>query len=447
MDKFISRKLTASAVVAALTLCSTSIIAAPIILNNHGFETGDLTGWDFIGDVVASNSTDVTTSNNTVYSISPFQTHMAYLNSQGATVTEIEEFLGIQVGSLFEAQSVGSSTNDGGDFGEGPSDPEIPQDVISNANSSETGDVNIQNSGSDEVVDIAAASNGNFSLTNGSAISQSFIAQAGDTISMSWNYVARDYTPYTDPSFAILVGPNGETIVDVLATTTGPGFVTGSDGISGVFQFTEELTEAGEYTIAFAVTNSGDTALNSALFLDNGTSLCEPNCNEEGSPENPLLPEEDDTPDVFDFTFEVTEPSTPIFIDPIVAIGYDYVVHDGPNVASVILPSIGDGVFDLYGWEGGDYTNFLGSVNAGVEFDFGSLGVDRFRVSGIEVEAGLDPTDSTAFITGLTFVSAGTVDISQTPISIEVAAVPSPSTLPLIGLGLLAGFFMRRKRK
>ena len=62
--------------------------------------------------------------------------------------------------------------------------------------------------------------------------------------------------------------------------------------ISGVFQFTEELTDAGEYTIAFAVTNSGDTALNSALFLDNGTSLCEPNCNEEGSPENPLLPEE-----------------------------------------------------------------------------------------------------------------------------------------------------------
>ena len=159
MDKFISRKLTASAVVAALTICSTSIIAAPIVLNNHGFETGDLSGWNFIGDVVASNSTDVTTSNNTVYSISPFQTHMAYLDSQGATVTEIEEFLGIQVGSLFEAQSVGSSTNDSGNFEGGP---EIPQEVISNANSAESGDVNTQNQSPVEIADIEPANNGNF---------------------------------------------------------------------------------------------------------------------------------------------------------------------------------------------------------------------------------------------------------------------------------------------
>ena len=38
-------------------------------------------------------------------------------------------------------------------------------------------------------------------LTNGSAISQSFMGLAGDTVSMSWNYAARDYIPFTDPGF------------------------------------------------------------------------------------------------------------------------------------------------------------------------------------------------------------------------------------------------------
>jgi len=425
-----------SLLVGTFALCASSAISAPIILNNHGFETGDLTGWDYIGEVVAAGVTDVTTDNGTNYTLSPFQSRMAYLNGQGASVTEIEEFLGIEVGSLYQAQIVGDSTNQNGG-GEDPEIPEGPEDgdqpgVFNASSQSELED---------------SPTNGNYELTNGSAIAQTFTAQAGDTISMSWNYVARDYIPYTDPSFAILIGPDGEAIIDVLASTTGPGFTTGSDGISGVFNFTEELTQDGEYTLAFAVTNSGDDVLNPALFLDNGVSECVPNCNDIGSPENPLLPEEDDTPEVFDFTFEVTEPSTPIFIDPIVAVGYDYVVHSGPNVASVILPNIGDGEFDLYGWDGSDYSIFLGSVFAGVEFNFAPGGVDRFRVLGIETEAGIDPTDANAFITGLTFVDTGTVDISQTPLTVEVDEVPAPVTLPLLAIGLFVNFLMRRKSK
>ena len=128
------------------------------------------------------------------------------------------------------------------------------------------------------------------SLTNGSAISQNFLANAGDTISMFWNYAARDYIPHTDPSFGVLVAPDGSAVINILASTTGPGLVTGSDGISGVFSFNQLLTQTGEYKLGFAVTNSGDTSLNAALFLDNQPSACNPSCNPLGSPENPLLP-------------------------------------------------------------------------------------------------------------------------------------------------------------
>lgn len=441
---------------ALFTIFAASAVAEPIILENHGFETGSfdsadglIPGWTVIGDVVQSSVTEVETNNGTTYTLTPYETQMAYLNGQGAAVSEIETELGIPIGSLFEAQAYGDSTNEDGSVP--PFEGEIPEDVggddgCGGCEGGPQGPIP-QSVAFLDVESSDSEPNGNDQLTNGSAIYQTFTAEAGDTISMTWNYVARDYIPYTDPAFAILMGPNDETIIDVLASTTGPGYTTGSDGISGVFQFTEELTQSGEYTIAFAVTNSEDDVLNPALFLDNGAGDCAPECNDDGSLENPLMPEDDDTPEVFDFTFEVTEPSIPFFIDPVVAIGYDYVVNSGPNVASVILPDIGDGVFELYAWDGAGYGNFLGEALAGVEFDFVSGGVDRFRVMGIETDAGVDPTDDMAFITGLTFVGTGTVDMSQTAISVDVVDVPEPSTLPIIGLGLLAGLFIRRKVK
>ena len=392
MKKFLKthRCLAKSILITSVVLGTGSAMAAPISLINQGFETGDLSGWDTIGQVVAAGPTTVVTNNGTNYLISPNESSMAFMDSFGASVS------GIASGSFNATQTP---------FG-------------------------------------------NSSLTNGSAISQSFVASAGDTIDMSWNYAARDYIPFTDPSFAVLIAPDGTTQIETLASTTGPGLATGSDGISGVFSFAEELSQDGEYTIGFAVTNSSDTILNATLFLDDAAGECNPSCNELGSPENPLLPEEDDTPDSFDFSFTVTEPSFPIFIDPIVAVGYDYVVNSGPNVASVILPEIGDGIFDVYGWDGSDYNLFLGEALANIAFDFEPDGVSQFQVKGIEVEEMLDPSDPAAFITGLTFVEAGDVDISQIAITIDtddLVDVPAPSSLGLLGISLIMMRSIRKK--
>ena len=189
MKKFLKthRCLAKSILITSVVLGTGSAMAAPISLINQGFETGDLSGWDTIGQVVAAGPTTVVTNNGTNYLISPNESSMAFMDSFGASVSEIESFFGIASGSFNATQTP---------FG-------------------------------------------NSSLTNGSAISQSFVASAGDTIDMSWNYAARDYIPFTDPSFAVLIAPDGTTQIETLASTTGPGLATGSDGISGVFSFAQ----------------------------------------------------------------------------------------------------------------------------------------------------------------------------------------------------------------
>lgn len=149
------------------------------------------------------------------------------------------------------------------------------------------------------------------------------------------------------------------------------------------------------------------------------------------------------------YTFDATVVAgQTIFIDPFVAIGYDYMIGAGdPNFASVLLPMVGDGLFDLYLFDGQDYV-FAYELAAGTTFFFGGEGIDRFRILGIEADAGLDPADVTAFVTGLTFVADGRFTGSMTPITQFVPeAVPEPGTLILVGSGVLGLALARRRRQ
>jgi hypothetical protein len=158
------------------------------------------------------------------------------------------------------------------------------------------------------------------------------------------------------------------------------------------------------------------------------------------TPANPLLPVVID--ESFMFEFAVTLPDQRVFIDPLVAIGYDYEVLSGPNVRTVLLPSVGDDLFDI--WVLDEFSQMVllqADHPAGGVFDFGPDGVNFFRVLGIEMSAGLDPSDPTAFVTGLTFTGVGVINMTQTPI-----AVPEPSTLVLACLGIAVLAKARRRR-
>lgn len=140
---------------------------------------------------------------------------------------------------------------------------------------------------------------------------------------------------------------------------------------------------------------------------------------------------------VYNFNVQNVGPNGTTFIDPFVAVGYDYAIGKGdPKFKSVVLPDVGDGKFKLEYIDSGGLAQ-VADVDDGTQFFFGVDGVGAFRVTGIETSAMLDPANATAFITGLTFVSNGDFTGTMTPITQFVADVPEPSTWMLMLAGLL----------
>jgi hypothetical protein len=139
-----------------------------------------------------------------------------------------------------------------------------------------------------------------------------------------------------------------------------------------------------------------------------------------------------------------------IFIDPLVAVGFDYQTSPGnPNFRSVLLPTgFGDNLFDLSLWSGIDWVDTGLDLAGGVEFLFTTLvgagGVDRFRITGIEPSELVDPFAATAFTTGVSFVADGIFSGTMTPL---IAQVPEPQTLSLLlaTLGLFGWVGTRRR--
>lgn len=215
----------------AAGLASSNVEAAPIALVNQGFETPGLVGWTTLGSVVATGSTNVTTFDGTNWTVNADGTLMAQMQSAGASQGAVEAFLGIAPGSL----SAGNANPSGG------------------------------------------------SLTNGSAIFQDFAGLAGDTVTMFWNYVATDYIPFNDPSYAVISGTDED--ISVLASIHGLGTTVGTSGNSGWQEFTYVLPAAGNYKLGFATFNDKDTILNSYLHLDGQAGTCTPNCPSPTVPE------------------------------------------------------------------------------------------------------------------------------------------------------------------
>ncbi|WP_026970503.1 nidogen-like domain-containing protein [Aliagarivorans marinus] len=162
------------------------------------------------------------------------------------------------------------------------------------------------------------------------------------------------------------------------------------------------------------------------------------------TPENPLMPVVVDGGWEFDFNVDLDQI---VFIDPDVAVGYDYFVDAGPNFLSVILPEgFDDNLFEL--WLMNEFGEWVMTdiLEGGIEYLFGEDGVSEFRILGIDIDNMLDPEDMQAFVTGLSFVDAGMVSMRQIPVTEFVPAgnVSEPYTKLLILL-VLAVIIANRK--
>lgn len=313
-----------------------------------------------------------------------------------------------------------------------------------------------------------------FSGTNGSMLSSDpFFASAGSTVSFWFNYATSDGAEYADYAWSQL--RSATSIVTLFSARTLPAgnIVPGADlpsvfatlspasveiqggapvwsplgpssgrcygagcGLTGWIQSSYTIQEVGTYTLNFGVSNFLDSAYDSGMafsgLLLNGAVI-----GDGGAPDNPLLPGEIAPDGGFIFSFTPT-PATPFFIDPLVAIGYDYQILSGSNaITQAIFPVLAgdaDG-YQIYALGDTSPAGLLGTVVGGETFTF-SAAVQGFSLRGIAEVALVDPSNPAGFVTGLTFASGDAITMSQTPFTIDVPAVPEPRAWALMLCGL-----------
>jgi hypothetical protein len=136
---------------------------------------------------------------------------------------------------------------------------------------------------------------------------------------------------------------------------------------------------------------------------------------------------------VYSFNIDVSHGQS-VNLDPAAALGYIFSIGAGnPNFATVKLPDLGmSHPYGLYLWNGTTYV-FAQDLAANTLFDFGAGGVSQFEILGIDASLGLDPANSTAFVTQVTFTGDGEFTGTMT----AVTDVPEPSTWAMMILGFV----------
>ncbi len=304
-------------------------------------------------------------------------------------------------------------------------------------------------------------------------LSFDFIVDPGiNAISLDFIFGSEEYPEFADtfPDIAAIFvdGVNyagfadGSLLSVRTSSITEGNFIDNSDGFYPIEYdgLTVPLTAVGlldpdtvVHNIKIAISDTNDPVLDSGIFVANMTGLSLTGT----SPDDPIMPIEGDDPsDGFDFIIDVgdagvgIDPTQPIFIDPIVAVGYVYETT-GPNFATVLLPDLpfGDDLYNVYGWNGSSF-DFLGIAIAGSTFnllDYDPAGYATFMIDGIELGNMLDPADPYAFVTGLTFVGGGNgFGLKMTPITQNYNPVSAPAVPALLLLGLSGLAWARRRR-
>ncbi len=114
--------------------------------------------------------------------------------------------------------------------------------------------------------------------TEGSAIKQTFEAQAGALLEVSFNFLTNelafdnDPTTFNDFCLLILISPNGGSSISSIVDTGALGFVNSLTRFQmetgyQTFKF-PVISQTGEYTLGFVVLDAGDTTSPSGLLID-----------------------------------------------------------------------------------------------------------------------------------------------------------------------------------
>ncbi|MDP2523986.1 choice-of-anchor L domain-containing protein [Neptunomonas phycophila] len=308
-------------------------------------------------------------------------------------------------------------------------------------------------------------------LTHDASILTFDFTPQGDQLEFSYVFGSEEYPEFANSSFNDVFGffvndvnyallPDGSPVAinNVNADRNSEFYIdntneqrdTELDGLTTVLSFAAPVNPGVSNTITLAIADTSDDVYDSAVFIQGDFSSSVSDGAAAGSTQlNPLMPDEiNEETGGFSFTFEKSDEM--IFIDPEVAIGYTYEMLSDNTFESILLPLIGDGeyILSIYDSVIGDFVgNF--QLEDGVIYDFDTFTseeVTLFQILGIETTAALDPTDTTAFITGLTFGGSNNIiNMTQTPIvaNVPTSDVPAPMTLALFGLGL--ALIIRRK--
>ena len=112
---------------------------------------------------------------------------------------------------------------------------------------------------------------GNGDVTEGSAIKQTFTANAGDILTFDWNFLTNEATP--DVTFNDFAFFSITPFTQELADTASPIFVdTLAEGFAqetGLQTTSVAISESGTFTLSFGVADISDNITDSALLVDN----------------------------------------------------------------------------------------------------------------------------------------------------------------------------------
>ena len=201
----------------ALSLEETSSIPLPPIetgfIGNGSFETGDFSNWNTIGDTsIETEDLGIFPTDGTSQALIT----SGVSDSGGSVVdSDLEEFLDLPAGSLDGIT--------GGD------------------------------------------------ATEGSAIKQTFTAEAGDVISFDWNFLTNEFTPnetFNDTGFFSIDGFTFE-LADTNADFSDAPDAERFSSQTGTQTLTFSVASAGTYTIGFGAVDVGDSVVESGLLIDN----------------------------------------------------------------------------------------------------------------------------------------------------------------------------------